>query len=716
VCVIFVCVAALGLLYLAPQIVLTAILSFVTLVYITAGAQKFVNLILGMRAPQQVLSGTLPDPLPMYSVLVPLRRERAILPTLLERLRHLDYPEDRLEVLLLVEQTDQETQQALAPMSLPAHFDVVVVPAGLPRTKPRALNVGLAKALGEFIVVYDAEDCPERDQLKKAVAEFSRLPSSVVCLQARLGVYNAGQSWLTKLFALDYAIWFHALLPGLDLVPLGGTSNHFRARALRRLGGWDPYNVTEDADLGVRIARAGFEVRLLDSATWEEAVPTAHAWLRQRSRWVKGYVQTYLVHMRHPRRLVRELGWRRLLTFQGAVGASMLTLLVNPLMWALTLVYFVTKGTPTAIFIESLFPGPIYYAALSCLVIGNFLYMYLLLYSSIRFGLDRLAPYSLLGPVYWALMSVGAWVGLVSLVRRPYYWAKTEHGVSLSVIGSTLSGGSTRMITATQLVTASDPPPTPVRSETDDARAGMTIPAYAREISVILPAHNEEAIIADTVRSVADVLSAWQMDVEIVVVDDGSTDGTRAIVDSLAKRDERIRLISHSVNRGYGAALATGFEAAAKSRVFFMDSDGQFDIRDLRRLLPLVDRYDAVLGYRVARQDTWMRKLNAFGWKQLVWLALGIRVRDIDCAFKLLPRAFFRAHRLQSSGAMINAELLYKLRRDGYSMTEVGVRHFERQGGRATGAKLSVIVRALRELAVSVWTWRIWPVGAGQGD
>lgn len=225
-------------------------------------------------------------------------------------------------------------------------------------------------------------------------------------------------------------------------------------------------------------------------------------------------------------------------------------------------------------------------------------------------------------------------------------------------------------------------------------------------LSVILPAHNEEAAIAETVQTVVDTLTAWVQDFEVIVVNDGSQDATRAIVEALAANDPRVRLINHAINQGYGAALVSGFEAVNKDLVFFMDSDGQFDIHDLERFFPFIGKYDAVLGYRIDRQDTWMRKLNAWGWKLLVSTVFGLHVRDVDCAFKLYRADFFHEHRLETRGAMINAELLYKFTRAGYTYTQLGVHHLPRRGGQATGAKPAVIARAFRELFKYAWKWR----------
>ncbi len=224
-------------------------------------------------------------------------------------------------------------------------------------------------------------------------------------------------------------------------------------------------------------------------------------------------------------------------------------------------------------------------------------------------------------------------------------------------------------------------------------------------LTVVLPAYNEEEIITRTVTTVDDVLSAWHMEFEIVIVNDGSVDRTGEIVTALASENPRIRVVSHALNEGYGATLASGSAAATKELLFFMDSDGQFDVRDLQEFLPLIDTYDAVIGYRIDRQDSWMRKLNAWGWKHLIGRALDVHVRDIDCAFKLLHTRFLQEHPLETRGAMINAELLYRLKRAGGRYQEVGVIHLPRLHGQATGAKLSVILRAFRELFKCAYRW-----------
>jgi putative flippase GtrA len=284
---------------------------------------------------------------------------------------------------------------------------------------------------------------------------------------------------------------------------------------------------------------------------------------------------------------------------------------------------------------------------------------------------------------------------LNSLALKSFLWVNVAKvsaiacSVAISYLGMRFS-----VFTKNKQIVASSPP------------ANSRLFYTPRSLSVILPAYNEEALIADTISTTMATLTSWMHDFEVIVVNDGSKDRTGDIVARLSAYDRRVRLINHPVNRGYGAALVTGFEAVTKELAFFMDSDGQFDIRDLARFFPLIEEYGAVVGYRVARQDTWMRKLNAWGWKQLVRFIFGVYVRDIDCAFKLFRAEFFRTHRLETRGAMINAEILFKLSRAGYTYTEVGVQHLPRRAGKATGAKLTVILRALRELFIFAEKWR----------
>jgi cellulose synthase/poly-beta-1,6-N-acetylglucosamine synthase-like glycosyltransferase len=370
-----------------------------------------------------------PATLPTYTILVPLYKEAAVVRSLLTALRRLDYPRDRLQILLLCESDDAGTLEALNEVNPGRPFEIVRVPPSYPRTKPKVCNIGLERARGQYLVIYDAEDRPAPDQLKKAVVAFRDLPRGVVCLQAKLEYRNPDTNLLTRFFAAEYGTFFDMLLPSLARrglpVPLGGTSNHFRTPALRALGGWDSYNVTEDLDLGMWIARRRWRVEILDSITWEEANSHLGNWVLQRSRWLKGYMQTYLVHMRSPLRLWRELGTGSFLAFQLLVGATPLTTLLNPALWVLTLVYGLT-GSPL---IQQLFPAPVYYLGITSMVLGNFVFAYYLVAGCLLLGNHRNAKWMLAAPLYWLLMSVAAWKAAVQVVLRPHYWEKTRHGL-----------------------------------------------------------------------------------------------------------------------------------------------------------------------------------------------------------------------------------------------------------------------------------------------
>ncbi|MGM0493318.1 MAG: glycosyltransferase, partial [Armatimonadota bacterium] len=287
--------------------------------------------------------------LPTYTLLIPLYREAAVLGRLVEGLRRMDYPAEKLDVMLLLEEDDEETIAAAEAMDLPPHIRPVVVPDSEPKTKPKACNYGLFTCDSDLLVIYDAEDRPEPDQLKKAAIAFSKVPDSVVCIQAKLNYYNQRQNLLTRWFTAEYSVWFDLFLPGLTAsgapIPLGGTSNHFRVATLKELGGWDPFNVTEDCDLGVRLHKHGWRTSMLDSTTWEEANGAFWSWFRQRSRWVKGYLQTWLVHTRRPVKLIRELGFADWFSFQMIIGGSLLCFLINPIYWAMTVIWLITHST-----------------------------------------------------------------------------------------------------------------------------------------------------------------------------------------------------------------------------------------------------------------------------------------------------------------------------------------------------------------------------------
>lgn len=369
--------------------------------------------------------------LPVYSIIVPLYREANMAAGLVTALGRLDYPLDKLDILVALEADDPHTAQAFERLCLPAHWRVVVVPDGVPRTKPRACNHALMLARGTFVAIYDAEDRPDPGQLRAAVATFDAGGENLACIQARLFPYNAGENVLTRLFALDFCQWFDAMLTGLQRlgfpVPLGGTSNHFRCDVLRNVGAWDPWNVTEDADLGIRLGRWGYQVGTFDSTTWEEAPVSFAAWLPQRTRWSRGYIQTFFVHARSPLLLgLPALGARGWLFLVFFVAASSVFAMVNPLFWGLATWYVVTGEAP----LDAVF-GPVAVPlAAGLMVAGNLLSILMTVLGPIRRRAWWLMPWGLLAPIYWAMISMAAWRAVVIFARDPFRWEKTPHGLT----------------------------------------------------------------------------------------------------------------------------------------------------------------------------------------------------------------------------------------------------------------------------------------------
>ncbi len=403
--------------------------------YVMQSAYKFYLVYLSLERPvlhdvsAQEMAAVADEDLPTYTLLIPLYREAAVLGRLVEGLSRMDYPAEKLDVMLLLEEDDEETIAAARAMDLPAHIRPVIVPDSQPKTKPKACNWGLFSAQSELLVIYDAEDRPEPDQLRKAAIAFRTVPDNVVCLQAKLNYYNRRQNLLTRWFTAEYSVWFDLFLPGLTAsgapIPLGGTSNHFRVEPLKELGGWDPFNVTEDCDLGVRLHKHGWRTAMLASTTWEEANGAFWSWFRQRSRWVKGYLQTWLVHMRRPRQLLREMGPADFFSLQMTIGGSLLAFLINPIYWAMTLLWLVTHSTA----ISALFPPAVYLLGSFCLFGANFVFVYMAVAGCMARGYYDLVKYALLTPIYWLMMSIGAYRAFGQIIVRPHYWEKTEHGI-----------------------------------------------------------------------------------------------------------------------------------------------------------------------------------------------------------------------------------------------------------------------------------------------
>jgi glycosyltransferase XagB len=424
------------LLIIWPIPTLIGIIAAVSLIFLSGTVFKFAVAMIGAkydvveRITAAEIAELKDEDLPVYTVLVPVFREANIVAQLVRNLGDIDYPKSKLEVLVLIEEEDHETLNALEGANPPDYFHVVKIPKGHPQTKPRACNVGLFFATGEYLVIYDAEDRPDPDQLKKAIIAFRRGGDRTVCVQAALNYFNATENMLTRMFTLEYSYWFDYMLAGLDAadlpIPLGGTSNHFRTAPLIELGGWDPYNVTEDADLGIRASALGYRVGVINSTTMEEANTSVPNFIRQRSRWIKGYMQTSLVHARRPFSLLKQIGLKRFASFVLLIAGTPATFLgVIPLyLLAIVLFFFNSEN------LNQLFPVWLLWICLANFLIGNSVMVYLSMMGPYKRGTFNLTLWALINPLYWLLHSIAAYKGLWQLLTNPHYWEKTEHGLT----------------------------------------------------------------------------------------------------------------------------------------------------------------------------------------------------------------------------------------------------------------------------------------------
>jgi cellulose synthase/poly-beta-1,6-N-acetylglucosamine synthase-like glycosyltransferase len=372
-----------------------------------------------------------PKSLPTYTILIPVYKEERIIKTLVSSIEHMDYPADKLDIIILMEEGDEATLTAIRREKPPVNWRFIILPDSLPRTKPKALNYGLHFARGRYLTIYDAEDIPQPDQLKRAVVAFRKHPDEYVCFQAALNYFNGNENFLTRMFTLEYSHWFDILIPGLYKlglpIPLGGTSNHFDVQKLKQLGGWDPFNVTEDADLGIRASAEGYKVGMLYSTTYEEANSKLGNWLRQRSRWVKGYMQTFLVYSRHPIQAIKSMGVWQWLAYNILVGGTPANFLVNPVMWGI-FAYSLSASEST---FDIYFSFPLlFYLSLFNLVLCNGIVIALNMVGVVPRKSRYLLPWAILTPVYWLLQSVGSYKALWQLVMKPHYWEKTHHGIT----------------------------------------------------------------------------------------------------------------------------------------------------------------------------------------------------------------------------------------------------------------------------------------------
>jgi len=405
-----------------------ALLGFAVLSLALIVGLKLFAMVACLRAPAvEILPATDAIP-PIVSIIVALYREGDIAARLVRRLAHLDYPEALLDVILAVEAEDHVTLDALTAAELPPWMRVIVVPEGQVKTKPRALNHALDYARGAIVGVYDAEDAPEPDQLRKVVARFQHSTPEVACLQGVLDYYNPRTNWLSRCFTIEYAGWFRLILPGVArlglVVPLGGTTLFFRREALEELGGWDAHNVTEDADLGIRLARHGYRTELIATVTEEEANCRALPWIKQRSRWIKGYMMTWAVHMRSPRLLWRQLGPRAFVGFQIMFLGSIAQVLLTPLMLSFMIVPF---GLHHPLY--AALPSAMVWTVGVTFVLSELANLVIGIVGLRRSGHALSLWWVPTMKIYFPLASLAAYKALLELATKPFYWDKTTHGI-----------------------------------------------------------------------------------------------------------------------------------------------------------------------------------------------------------------------------------------------------------------------------------------------
>lgn len=421
---VLVILAALTPLVLQP--ILVPIMAFLLLV--PAGLRLIAAISSARLGDDPPVPPVTHEELPVYTILIALRDEANMVPQLAAAMRRLDYPPEKLDIKFVVESVSRSTLEAVASELEDARFELVIVPEAAPQTKPKALNYALPLVRGEFLVIFDAEDIPQANQLRRAASIFAAEPG-LDCVQAELVVDNAAENGLTALFAGEYSGQFGLLLPALARwkmpLPLGGTSNHFRVQSLREVGGWDAFNVTEDADLGVRLSRLRYRTGAFNARTYEEAPIKSGPWMRQRTRWMKGWMQTFIVHNTRPRQFLQDIGWRNFLIFQAYVGGMIFSAPLHSV-FALVLAVRFTMGWEPG-FSPYDFWG---LAQIVILITGYSAAFLISVMGMVRLGMRSLLWWQLLLPFYWLLTSWASIRALYELMFRPYFWAKTPHGLT----------------------------------------------------------------------------------------------------------------------------------------------------------------------------------------------------------------------------------------------------------------------------------------------
>lgn len=430
-------IAFIGFLLLVSWVVnrpLLAVVAFgISMAYLGLMFFKLYMMVLSMRhetpdiTPADIAK-VRDEELPMISIMIPLYKEQEIIPQIFKYLLDFDYPQDKLDIIFILESTDTETAQAFLAMNPPSHFKALLSPDVQPKTKPKAMNVALKVARGDVLVIYDAEVLPERDQLKKAYITFKRNPKAMY-LHSKMDVYNADYNWLTKLYTAEFSYFYHYFLPGLVMsdfpIPISGHSTYFRREVVERVGAWDAYNVAEDCDIGIRIYRKGFGTgAMLESHTWEQSTTTIPTWVRQRTRWIQGFIQTSMVQLRYPLLLKKELKtWRNFAVFLVLVPGNVVLNIMNIFQWGM----FVLWHTTHAPFLQVAYAGLNLYIATTSFAIGNFLFTFYSMYALYRRKHYKLVPWALISFVYWVMLGIATVRATIHLMLHPHKWDKTSH-------------------------------------------------------------------------------------------------------------------------------------------------------------------------------------------------------------------------------------------------------------------------------------------------
>jgi cellulose synthase/poly-beta-1,6-N-acetylglucosamine synthase-like glycosyltransferase len=400
-------------------IILLNVISFVYFLY------RFLLTVVGLKSLKNINENKSPKDLPKYAIFLPCRNEKiGVIKKLIENIDNINYPKDKLDVMLLIDQDDDYLEEALN-LELPNHFRIISASVGFPFTKPKVTNLGLALTDAKYGVIYDSEDRPDRNQLMDVVSEFNQ-DSDLVCVQCRLHYTNKKNNLLTRFFNLEYLNWFGLTIHGLSkaqlsdypVIPLGGTSNHYDLEVLKSMGGHDAYNITEDAALGVHFALENKKIKTINSVTEELAVDELWTWIKQRTRWNLGHLITYVVFSRNFNENFKKLGAVRYLNLVLVLLGNFIVPFITPLLFTIFILDFFGYGAGET-FIKNL---P--YITL----IGNYLLIVIShALASIMLQRGKNLILCLLQPFYYLLHSVASWRALYKFFTAPTVWEKTNH-------------------------------------------------------------------------------------------------------------------------------------------------------------------------------------------------------------------------------------------------------------------------------------------------